>query len=217
MGWLSRNKRPAAVNPDGPGPPESPAGPQPQPAATGAEPHPPMGRYGPQVAITGFDQAAEELTWQLPVNGELYRLVPGPDRPDYSIMLLERPLHFYPQPGLRLERVSPELQVTDRKGRPMVRADALVVCARFVGQQLRPGMSELPVNIAFVVDNAVLTEPALDLDKIEYAAIGRLSEGLVAAITPSGGPEQTDGDHDQLHRDEPVEHPPSHGSGEQPT
>ena len=54
----------------------------------------PMGRYGPQVAVTRFDTAPRELEWQLPLEGELYRLMPGPDRPDYSLLVLERPLHF---------------------------------------------------------------------------------------------------------------------------
>jgi hypothetical protein len=139
-----------------------------------------MGRYGPLVAITAFDEGAEELSWQVPVNGELYRLVPGPDRPDYSIMILERALHFYPAPGFDLDRVQPEQRVTDRKGRPMVRVNALVVCARFVGQQLHAGMQDLVVNIAHVLDPSVLTDAAIDLAKLEYAAIGRMSEGHVA-------------------------------------
>jgi hypothetical protein len=139
-----------------------------------------MGRYGPLVAITAFDEGPEELSWQVPVNGELYRLVPGPDRPDYSIMILERALHFYPASGFDVERVHADQRVTDRKGRPMVRVHALVVCARFVGQQLHAGMHDLVVNIAHVLDPSVLTDPTIDLSKLEYAAIGRMSEGHVA-------------------------------------
>jgi hypothetical protein len=148
-----------------------------------------MGRYGPLVSVTSFDEAPVELTWQTPVNGELYRLVPGPDRPDYSVMVLERPIHFYPPETFDSGRVPDERRVPDRKGRPMVRVDALVVCSRFVGQQLHPGMQDLPVNIAYVIDEGVLTEPSLDFAKIEYAAIGLLTEGRVEREPePTGAP-----------------------------
>lgn len=135
------------------------------------------GRYGPRASITHFDTAPDEFAWQLPINGELYRVIPGPDRPDYSIMLLERPLHVYPGPHLDLRRVDHDLVGEDRQGRPMARAHALVVCARFTGQQLHPGMTDLPVNIAVVIAESVLTDAQLDFAKISYAATGFLSEG----------------------------------------
>ncbi len=137
----------------------------------------PMGRYGPQVAVTRFDTAPRELEWQLPLEGELYRLMPGPDRPDYSLLVLERPLHFYPAPGFDVGRVEAEQRVEDRKGRPMVRVHALLVCARFVGQQLHPGMRDLPVNIAYVIDNSLARDEVVDFAKIEVAAVGFLDEG----------------------------------------
>ncbi|HKX69103.1 MAG TPA: hypothetical protein VJN29_17955, partial [Intrasporangium sp.] len=137
-----------------------------------------VGKYGPLVHIARFDLAAEELTWQLPVNGELYRLLPGPDRPDYSLMVLRRPLHFYPgHDGFDLERVDPAQRIPDRKGRPMVRVHALVVCARFVGQQLQPGMAEVPVHVAHVIDNSLARDERIDFAKIELAGAGLLSEG----------------------------------------
>jgi hypothetical protein len=205
MGWLSRNKRPSGASTGVVG--EEPAG-DPASASPGmtspapADPPvsrsgstasgPPMGRYGPLVSITAFEEGAEELSWQVPVNGQLYRLVPGPDRPDYSIMVLERALHFYPAPSFDVDRVPPEQRVADRKGRPMVRVDALVLCARFVGQQLHAGMKDLVVNIAHVLDPSVLTDPTIDLTKIEYAAIGRMSEGHVGRPDAAAAGEEPD-------------------------
>lgn len=160
----------------------------------------PVGKYGPLVHLSRFDLAAEELTWQLPVNGELYRLMPGSDRPDYSLMVLRRPLHFYPPEGFDLGRVSPEQQVPDRKGRPMVRVHALVVCARFVGQQLQPRMVDLPVNVAYVIDNSLARDEQVDFAKIEYTGVGFLSEGhaerrpvpaRARAATGESGPGET--------------------------
>jgi len=146
----------------------------------------PMGRYGPQVSITRFDTAPRELEWQLPLDGELYRHIPGPDRPDYSLLVLERPLHFYPAPGFDVGRVEAEQRVEDRKGRPMVRVHALLVCARFVGQQLHPGMRDLSVNIAYVIDNSLARDAVVDFAKIEVAAVGYLNEGHPGQPTPDG-------------------------------
>jgi hypothetical protein len=156
----------------------------PAPAAASS----PMGAYGPKVSITRFDTAPRELEWQLPLDGELYRLIPGPDRPDYSLLVLERPLHFYPAPGFDVRRVEADQRVEDRKGRPMVRVHALLVCSRFVGQQLQPGMRDLAVNIAYVLDNSLARDEVVDFSKIEVAAAGYLSEGHVGR--PAGGPDE---------------------------
>lgn len=137
----------------------------------------PTGRYGPLVSVTHFDVAPAELEWQLPLNGELYRLMPGSDRPDYSLFVLERPLHFYPAEGFDLGRVDAGQQVQDRKGRTMVRVHAMLLCSRFVGQQLHPGMKDLAVNLAYVIDNSLARDPEVDFGKIEFAATGFLSEG----------------------------------------
>jgi hypothetical protein len=145
-----------------------------------------MGRYGPQVSITRFDTAPRELEWQLPLDGELYRLIPGPDRPDYSLLVLERPLHFYPAPGFDIGRVEADQRVEDRKGRPMVRVHALLVCARFVGQQLQPGMHDLAVNIAYVIDNSLARDALVDFSKIEVAAVGFISEGHRGRLSTVG-------------------------------
>jgi hypothetical protein len=159
----------------------------PSPSAPTTDASSPSGRYGPLVCVTRFDTAPAELEWQLPLNGELYRLMPGADRPDYSLLVLERPLHFYPREGFDLRRVEAEQQVQDRKGRTMVRVHALLLCARFVGQQLHPGMTDLAVNLAYVIDNSLARDAEVDFAKIEFAAIGFLSEGRAprAATEPA--------------------------------
>jgi hypothetical protein len=194
MGWLSRTFRSADDTPA----PQPPAA---SPAASSAASLP-TGRYGPLVSVTRFDTAPPELEWQLPLNGELYRLVPGSDRPDYSLFVLERPLHFYPREGFDLGRVEQEQRVQDRKGRQMVRVHALLLCARFVGQQLHPGMKDLAVNLAYVIDDSLARDAEVDFGKIEFAAIGFLSEGHTPRPgepaerhTPSVQPAATDERH----------------------
>jgi hypothetical protein len=197
MGWLSRTFKPDADDVAGRTEPArggAPAGPSvPVPAAagrtTGASS--PQGRYGPLVSVTRFDTAPPELEWQLPLNGELYRVVPGSDRPDYSLFVLERPVHFYPRDGFDLGRVEPQQQVQDRKGRTMVRVHAMLLCARFVGQQLHPGMTDLAVNLAYVIDNSLARDAEVDFAKIEFAGTGFLSEGHTPGRDTDPAPEPT--------------------------
>lgn len=167
MAWFSRSQSPSVPVQPEVRPFEAPVQHQPSP----------HGRYGPIVRITRFEAAPDELAWQQPVQGELFRLMPGPDRPDYSVMLLEQPLRFYPAEGFDVSRVAAERLTEDRQGRRMVEVHALVLTARFVGQQLRAGMVDLPVNVAYVIDHSLVEDPSLDLAKIEYAAVGYLSEG----------------------------------------
>ncbi len=168
MAWFSRPKSPAV-----------PAQPEVQPFDAGTDRGASeQGRYGPKVRIIRFDDAPEELSWQVPVRGELFRLMPGPDRPDYSVMLLEHPLRFYPVEGFDLARIGTDRLVEDRQGRRMVAVHALVLTARYVGQQLHPGMVDLPVNVAYVLDHSLVEDSAVDLAKIEFAGVGFLTEGM---------------------------------------
>lgn len=201
MGWLSRTNSSdvdgtAGATASTPTAPAAPSSPTTGPAS-------PIGRYGPLVTVTRFDSAPPELEWQLPLSGELYRLIPGSDRPDYSLLVLDRPLHFYPHDGFDLGRVEADQRVQDRKGRTMVRVHALLLCSRFVGQQLHPGMTDLAVNLAYVIDNSLARDAEVDFAKIEFAGTGFLDEGRppapeapeapVAAPQPAGqaSPEST--------------------------
>ncbi|MDN5797670.1 MAG: hypothetical protein L0H79_18255 [Intrasporangium sp.] len=198
MGWLSRATKKTSggdsMGPPVPVPPPAAQATAPPVAGTGGSAETP-GHRGPVVTVTSFEQAPTELTWQLPVVGELYRLMAGPDRSDYSVMVLERPIHFYPPEGFDVERVPGDRRVPDRRGRPMVRVRALVVCSRFVGQQLHPGMRDLAVNIAYVIDERVLSDQSLDLSTIEYAATGLLSEGRVGTEQQGADKTEREGAH----------------------
>ena len=51
----------------------------------------------------------------------------------------------------------------------------LVVAARQTGLQISPTMVDLVVNIAYVLDESVLTDEVLEFDKVHFAAIATLN------------------------------------------
>jgi hypothetical protein len=103
--------------------------------------------------ITSVDHAPDELYEQTPIRGRILRPIPGPDRPDYHVAVLDQPLLWKKEGG--------EVSVSH-----------LILAARWVGGVLAPTMRDTPVNIAYVVEPTVLTDGALDLKKCAYVAIG---------------------------------------------
>lgn len=98
-----------------------------------------------------------ELAMQSPVVVRLVRQIPGPDRPDYWLAEVLQPL-----------QVVLNDQTTD--------ISHVVLTARRQGAAITSGVQQLPVNIAYVVDPALLAEATLDLAKCRYVAIGTCSD-----------------------------------------
>jgi hypothetical protein len=101
-------------------------------------------------SITSVD-GAEDFDGALPLKGRILRQLPGPDRPDYFLAVLDVPFVWKQQK----KNVS-----------------HVIICARWVGGVLAPTMSMTPVNVAYVTDDSVLTDSRLDFKKCYYAAIG---------------------------------------------
>jgi len=94
---------------------------------------------------------AEDFDGALPLKGQILRQLPGPDRADYFLAVLDTPFSW-------------------KKEKKII--SHIIICARWVGGVLSATMSSTPVNIAFVTDESVLTDERLDFLKCYYAAIG---------------------------------------------
>jgi hypothetical protein len=132
------------------------------------------GRGRPRVSMTGFDDAPREVMAQAPLEGELLGVIPGPDRPDYCAILLDRPLYLLPPSDLELARVEPGTIVRDGE-RVSIRVNAVIVCARLVGEQIGPDSTRLAVNVAAVIDNTALRDPVLAFVKLHVLGVGLFS------------------------------------------
>jgi hypothetical protein len=99
------------------------------------------------------DYAPEELEEQAPFEAVLMRQLPGPDRPDYWIAKLAKPIRWL-------------------KGDDKASVNYLILTARWEGTRIGRGMVEMPINIAYVVDETVLSDTVLAFEKCEYVAIG---------------------------------------------
>jgi hypothetical protein len=101
----------------------------------------------PLVTITDLDGVPSDLAELAPLDGELLRVIPGADRPDYCLVVLDQPRHVH-------------------VGANPVWIRAVVVVARLAGEQVTPGARNLAVDLALVLDDTTLGDDALDFAKV---------------------------------------------------
>ena len=133
-----------------------------------------------ELVVTSVDHAPEELHRQVPFVVELKRQLPGPDRPDYWLGQLVRPLTWIDQ--------NHEKQITH-----------VIVAARWHGTQIGENFENLPIGLAYVIDATQLNDQVVDFAKCTYIAIGmatvarsgaavqRPSEIMAGRIAPGFG------------------------------
>jgi hypothetical protein len=148
-----------------------------------------LGESGrPLVTVTALDGAPDEIVAQEPLDGELLRVIPGADRPDYCVVILDRPVRFRPDPDLDLGRVLAEQLTAEPDGRPLVWIRAVVVVARFVGEQVTPGARGLAVDVALVLDDTTLRADLLDFAKVLPVGVGTFDHRDPPPPTPTEPP-----------------------------
>ena len=109
-----------------------------------------------RLTISDVDYAPADLGPQAPFAVDLIRELPGPDRPDYWLGKLTRPL--------RWNREGEGREVTH-----------LVLAARWQGTRIGRDR-QLPVGIAYVTDPTLLPDARVDFGKCSYVAIGMARE-----------------------------------------
>ena len=137
----------------------------------------------PSFVITRLDVGPAEFSAALPLRARVIRVMPGSDRSDYVLCYVERPIPFRPPAGFDLARVHPESITRDALGE-LVAVQGIVICTRLVGETFRSGMKDLAVNIAYVIDNTLTRDPAVDFGKLEFAAIGFIDDSPAEVPLP---------------------------------
>jgi hypothetical protein len=139
----------------------------------------------PTFEIHSLDLGPSDLQGQLPVRAGIVRQMVGPDRDDYLLARLERPIRYHYPASFDTTRTQNEFLATDQSG-PFVWIYVIVVCARLVGTRFHAHMRSLPINIAFVTDNTIGSDQRLDFAKIEFVGVG------FADAVPDGAPNSED-------------------------
>ena len=135
----------------------------------------------PKIVINSVDSAPADLTAQLPVHAELVRILPGPDRPDYSLAIAKKPIHFHTtvaaleQAGVDPNAADPQMIRVHDDGSIDLVVFGMVLCARVAGETIHLAMQDFPVNIAYIIDNTQLRDASVDFSKSYFAAIGFVS------------------------------------------
>jgi hypothetical protein len=108
----------------------------------------------PDFRVTSVDYEPADLAGQVPFDGTLLRSIAGPDRPDYWLAELVKPLAW------------------DDNGHTRM-ISHIVLAARYEGQTIERGFQRLTVGIAYVTDPSLLSDAKLDFAKCSYVAIGQ--------------------------------------------
>ncbi|MGW9630540.1 hypothetical protein ACWGST_07525 [Agromyces sp. NPDC055520] len=146
----------------------------------------------PKIVITSVESAPADLAEQLPVHAELVRILPGPDRPDYSLAIAKKPIHFrttvaaLEHAGVDPTTADPQMIRVHDDGTADLVVFGLVLCARVAGETIHLAMKDFPVNIAYVIDNTQLSDASVDFSKSYFAAIGSVSmEASDSPVSPA--------------------------------
>lgn len=108
---------------------------------------------GLELTINNVDYAPANLDAQTPFTMTLVRMMPGQDRPDYWLAHLHIPLTW----------------IHDNHEREITH---LILAARWQRTQIERDISNLPVAIAYVTDQSLVSDVALDFSKCAFVAIG---------------------------------------------
>ena len=106
-----------------------------------------------ELTITSVDYAPEELYEQTPLVVHLIKEMSGDDRPDYWLGEVKTPIKWIHE--------NHEKKITH-----------LILAARWEGTRIEPHVKDLPVGIAYVIDQSLLDDKKLNFKKCEYVAIG---------------------------------------------
>jgi hypothetical protein len=120
--------------------------------------------------IRSVDFAPPDLYAQVPFAARLVRQLPGKDRPDYWLALLERPLMY--AAGARQHTIN-----------------WIVVAPRWKGQVMGPSAGPVALALGYVLNETQVTEPALDISKCTYVAV---ASATIAELEP-GSPLERQG------------------------
>lgn len=103
--------------------------------------------------LVNADYAPEDLEPQLPIRITILRQLPGKDTPNYWLAQCQKPISW--------------------EGRTI---NYIVVGARFVGVTIKAGMGSTALNVAYVIDDSILKDKTMSLDKCKYIAICMANE-----------------------------------------
>lgn len=135
-------------------------------------------RLGPfEITVTGVVTGPDELAVQLPLVARVLRTVPGPDRPDYSLAALRRPVRLrstvdvLSAAGVDLTGVDPRTTTVGDDGSVVSQVYGLVIAPRTAGVVLAEAVGAVEVATALVLDPSQMADRSLRFEKVLYAAV----------------------------------------------
>lgn len=139
-----------------------------------------------EVTIVKVETGPADLAVQLPLVARVLRTVPGPDRADYSLAALRRPLRLrstvevLTSAGVDLAGVDPRTTTVHDDGSVVSQVYGLVLAPRAAGVVLAHAwgtVTSVEVATALVLDPSQMADRSLRLEKVFYAAVTSVTVG----------------------------------------
>ena len=100
--------------------------------------------------LKNADSCPNDLPEQLPIRISVLRQMPGPDTSNYWLAKCDAPVRW------------------NERDRDI---NYLIVGCRFVGVEMKKGIGEIALNVAYVTDESILKDRKTNFEKCAYVAI----------------------------------------------
>ena len=101
-----------------------------------------------KIQLINCESAPQDMEAQMPITCTLMRTIPEARRADYWLAKCKKPVSY-----------------------ENVMVNYLVVAPRFVGDEIKKGMGQVVVGVAYVMDETLIQDDELNFDKCRYVAI----------------------------------------------
>lgn len=109
-----------------------------------------------KLKIVSIDYAPDDLYRQIPCSATLIKKMKGPDRPDYWLAKVDKPIIW-------------EKNKTKD-------VNYIILASFFVGTSIKVGFGKISMRLAYVIDESILKDIDLIFEKAEYVAICEAEE-----------------------------------------
>ncbi|MEJ7635670.1 hypothetical protein [Aeromicrobium sp.] len=131
--------------------------------------------YRPTARFHDLDVGPDHLQSLMPFDGVAMSWRRGPDDTAYFFFSVPPQVMWLPPDDFDWSRVDARRVRENAAGRRWLDVGVLVVCRRFVGEEIGPGSTKMAVNLAVIIDDRLGDLDTVDFGMVEMIAVCHLT------------------------------------------